>query len=85
MPCLPVSLRLSLCFFGDYVCALGGISPSLAVVLAAVVAVPGRGGVLVVKHDRSGITVDPCMPTMPGRSASGFHRPDSHCLHQAAP
>ena len=28
-------------------------------------------------------TVDPRIPTMPGRSSSGFHRPSRHCLHQA--
>ena len=29
------------------------------------------------------MTVDARIPTMPGRSTSGFHRPDRHCLHQA--
>lgn len=28
-------------------------------------------------------TVDPCIPTMLGRSAPGFHRQDNHCVHQA--
>ena len=34
-------------------------------------------------HGRSRMTIDPCIPTMPGRSSSGFHRPGRHCLHQA--
>ena len=34
-------------------------------------------------HCRSRMTRDPCIPTMPGQSASGFHRPGRHCLHQA--
>ena len=34
-------------------------------------------------HNRSRVTIDPRIPTMPGRSTSGFHRPDRHCLHQA--
>ena len=36
-----------------------------------------------IMHDRSRMTVDPCIPTMPGRSTSGFHRPGRHWLHQA--
>ena len=49
----------------------------------------GRGGIL----DRrdaldlidglSRITIDPRIPTLPGRSLSGLHRPGRHCLHQA--
>ena len=31
----------------------------------------------------SHLTIDPRIPTKPGRSTSGFHRPDRHCLHQA--
>ena len=34
-------------------------------------------------HGRSRMTIDPRIPTMPGRSTSGFHQPDRHCLHQA--
>ena len=34
-------------------------------------------------HDRSCMTIDPRIPTMPGRSTSGFHQPGRHCLHQA--
>ena len=29
------------------------------------------------------ITIDPRIPTVPGRSTSGFHRPGRHCWHQA--
>ena len=29
------------------------------------------------------MTLDPRIPTMPGRSTSGFHQPGRHCLHQA--
>ena len=36
-----------------------------------------------VMHGRSRMTIDPRIPTMPGRSTSGFHRPGRHCLHQA--
>ena len=31
----------------------------------------------------SRMTIDPRIPTMPGRSRSGSHRPSRHCLHQA--
>ena len=29
------------------------------------------------------LTIDPRIPTLPGRSMSGFHRAGRHCLHQA--
>ena len=29
------------------------------------------------------MTIDPRIPTIPGRSMSGIHRPGRHCLHQA--
>ena len=32
---------------------------------------------------RSRMTIDPRIPTIPGRSRSGFHKPGGHCLHQA--
>ena len=32
---------------------------------------------------RSCMNIDPHIPTMPGRSTSGFHQPGRHCLHQA--
>ena len=31
-------------------------------------------------HSRSRMTVDPCIPTMPDWSTSGFHRPGRHRL-----
>ena len=31
----------------------------------------------------SRMTIDPRIPSMPGRSTSGFHQPGRHCLHQA--
>ena len=43
---------------------------------------PGGEGVLLIMHGRSRRTVDPRIPTMPGRSTSGFHRPVA-CSHQA--
>ena len=42
-----------------------------------------RKYVLDLMHGRSGMTIDPPIPTMPGRSMSRFHRPGRHCLHQA--
>ena len=43
------------------------------------------GGVLDIMHDLSRMTIDPRIPTMPGRSTSGFHRPGRCCLlHQSA-
>ena len=42
------------------------------------------GRVFDIIHGRSRITVDPRIPTMPGRSTSGFHRPGAKIgLHQA--
>ena len=35
-----------------------------------------------VMHGRSRMTIDCRIPTIPGRSMSGFHRPGRHCLHQ---
>ena len=43
----------------------------------------GGGRVLVITHGRSRITVDPRVPSMPGRSTSGFHRPGRQGEHQA--
>ena len=43
---------------------------------------PG-GGILIFMHGRSRMTLDPRVPTMPGRSTSGFHRLGRHCLQQA--
>ena len=43
----------------------------------------GAGHVLDIMHDHSRITIDSRIPTMPGRSTLGFHRPGRHCLHQA--
>ena len=34
-------------------------------------------------HGRSRMTIDPRIPTMPGRSTSGFHQPGRHCSNQA--
>ena len=36
-----------------------------------------------VTHGRSRMTIDPRIPTIPGRSKSGLHRPCRRCLHQA--
>ena len=40
----------------------------------------GRG-VLITMRGRGRITIGSCIPTMPGRSTSGFHRLGRHCLH----
>ena len=45
--------------------------------------VAGGGGGTQFVHGRSRMTTDPRIPTMPGRSTSGFHQPGRHCLHQA--
>ena len=34
-------------------------------------------------HGRHRMTIDLRIPTMPGRSTSGFHPPGRHYLHQA--
>ena len=38
------------------------------------------GGAIDIMHGRSRITIDPRIPTIPGRSTSGFHRPNRHRL-----
>ena len=38
----------------------------------------GRGGVLIIRHGHSRMTIDARTPTMPGKSTSGFHRPGRH-------
>ena len=43
----------------------------------------GGGGVLISMRGRSRMSIDPRVPTRPGRSTSGFYRPGRHCLHQA--
>ena len=43
----------------------------------------GRGGCTQFVHGRSRMTIDPRIPSMPGRSTSGFHQPGRHWLHQA--
>ena len=43
---------------------------------------PGRGGGHThVIHGRSRMTIDPRIPTMPGRNTSGFPSPERHCMH----
>ena len=37
-----------------------------------------KGGVLINIHGRSRMIIYPRIPTMPGRSMSGFHRPGRH-------
>ena len=43
----------------------------------------GGAGCTQFVHGLSRATIDPRIPTMPGRSTSGFHQPGRHCLHQA--
>ena len=38
------------------------------------------GGCTQFELGRSRMTINPRIPTMPGRSTSGFHQPDRHCL-----
>ena len=42
----------------------------------------GGGGCTQFVHGRSRMTIDARIPTMPGRSTSGFHQPGGHYLHQ---
>ena len=42
--------------------------------------VGGWGGVLIIKHGRSRMTIDPRIPRMLGQSTLGFHRPGRQCL-----
>ena len=42
-----------------------------------------RGGCTHVMHGGNRMTMDPRIPTMPGRSKSGFDRSGRHCLNQA--
>ena len=42
--------------------------------------VGGGGGVLDIIHGRSRMTIDPRIPTIPGRRTLGFHPPGGHCL-----
>ena len=53
--------------------------------LCSVEWVGGVGGVysFIIMHGCSRVTKDPRIPTMPGRSTSGFYRPGRHFLHQA--
>ena len=53
----------------------GGVEGVLMSCMAVVV---GEGGVLIIMHGRSRMTVDPRIPAMPGRSMTGFHRPGQH-------
>ena len=55
------------------------VSGSILLVFGKVEGVPGTQFV----HGRSQLTIDPRIPTVPGRSTSGFHQPGRHCLHQA--
>ena len=41
-----------------------------------------KGGCARFVHGRCRMAIDPRIPTMPGRSTSGFHRLGRHCLHQ---
>ena len=41
------------------------------------------GGCTHVMPCRGRMIIDVRIPTIPGRSTSGFHRPGRHCLHQA--
>ena len=34
-------------------------------------------------HGRTRMAIDPCIPTIPGRSASGFHGLGRYYLHEA--
>ena len=53
------------------------------VFLSYIVREGGGGGCTPFLHGRERIAIDPRIPTMLGRSTSGFHQPGRHCLHQA--
>ena len=40
------------------------------------------GGCTQFVHGRNPVTIDPRIPSMPGRNMSGFHQSGRHCLHQ---
>ena len=44
----------------------------------------GGGGIVIFMHGRSRMTIDPCIPTMPGRTTSGFHPSGRRRLHPSA-
>ena len=50
----------------------------------ALIIMQGGRGVLIIMRGRSRMTIDPRIFTMPGRSASGFHRPGRHLLTPSA-
>ena len=43
----------------------------------------GGGGCTQFVDGRSRMSINPRIPTIPGRSTSGFHQPGRHCLRQA--
>ena len=54
----------------------GRCTPSI--LPSAPTTIAGRWGLPIVKHGRGRMTVDPRIPTMPGPSTSGVHRPARH-------
>ena len=42
----------------------------------------GGEGCTQLVHSRSRMAIEPRIPTMPGRSTSGFHQPGRHCVHR---
>ena len=42
-----------------------------------------RSYILDFMNSRNRMTIDPGIPTMPGRSMSGFHPPARYCFYQA--
>ena len=50
----------------------------------SVAVVDGKGGCTQFGHGRSRMAIDLRIPTMPGRSTSGFHQPGKHCVQRGA-
>ena len=53
--------------------------------MAVVVWARRREGVLDIVHGHSGMTVDACIPIMPGRSLSEYYQADTACTNREAP
>ena len=73
---------MNACFLGPS-WVLITMPPPAVVAVAAVgivgVAVAVVAAVAHIMHGRSRMTIDPRVPTMPGRNTSSLHRPDIGC------
>ena len=76
--------RIVCCVFGVFWGCFGGVLLGRQVIFSLCVQVVVAGGCTQFVHGRSRVTIDPRIPTMLGRSTSGFHQPGRHCMHQSA-